>query len=318
LSPAPSASHSAPPSIWLVALCLAAVYIIWGTTYLAIKIAIVEAGPFFLLGTRLVVAGGSFLLALRAFGHPLPTPAQWKSAAILGFLMLVVGIGAVSVAEKSVSSGATVALISIQPLGTALWSVAFGRKPRRLEWVAIVIGVLGTLVMVVGQDFTASPFGTGLILFGVLSWTLAANLAGKLELPPGGMGFAAEMLVAGVVGLVVSIALGESWKLPSSPSVWWAWAYLVTFGSLIAFSAYRYLVDRVSPTLAATYAYVNPPVALFVGWWIGSEHFSVNTFIGLPIVLVAVALHAWSWKASRASAPAFASPGKTSTSTASS
>jgi len=294
--------------LWLVGLCLAAVYIIWGTTYLAIKIAIHETGPFFLLGTRLIVAGGGMMLVLRAAGTSLPTWKQWKSAAILGFLMLVIGIGGVSVAEKWVSSGAAVALISIQPLGTALWAVAFGRAPRRMEWLAIFIGVAGTLVMVMGQDFQASPLGTGLILFGVASWTLAANLAGRLELPPGAMGFAAEMLFAGVVGLLVSAALGESWALPHSPHVWAAWAYLVTFGSLIAFSAYRFLVDHVSPTLAATYAYVNPPVALFVGWWIGSEHFSANTFIGLPIVLLAVALHAWSWKMTRAQTPSTTQP----------
>ncbi len=113
---------------------------------------------------------------------------------------------------------------------------------------------------------------------------------------PARMGFAAEMLVGGIVALGVSAAFGERWHLPDTREVWAAWAYLVVFGSLIAFSAYRYLVDRVSPTLAATYAYVNPPVALFVGWWIGAEHFAPNTFIGLPIVLVAVGLHAWSWR----------------------
>jgi drug/metabolite transporter (DMT)-like permease len=294
----------------MVGACLAAVYIVWGTTYLAIKIGIEEVGPFFLLGTRLVVAGGVFLLALLAFGTPLPTRKQWLNAGLLGFLMLVVGIGCVSVAEQWVSSGAAVALISIQPLGTATWAVAFGRKPRALEWVAIFIGVAGTLVMVMGQDFQASPLGTGLILFGVLSWTLAANLAGRLDVPPGGMGFAAEMLVAGVISLVVSAALGEKWEIPDSARIWGAWAYLVVFGSLIAFSAYRYLVDRVSPTLAATYAYVNPPVALFVGWWLGSETFSPNTFIGLPVVLVAVALHAWSWKTSSSAASTAAVPGK--------
>jgi drug/metabolite transporter (DMT)-like permease len=150
--------------------------------------------------------------------------------------------------------------------------------------------------MVMGQDFQASPLGTGLILVGVACWTLAANLAGRLDMPDGAMGFAAEMLTAGVIALAVSAALGERWELPHTLRVWGAWAYLVVFGSLIAFSAYRYLVDRVSPTLAATYAYVNPPVALFVGWWLGSETFSANTFIGLPIVLVAVGLHAWVWK----------------------
>jgi len=288
----------------MVGACLAAVYIVWGTTYLAIKIGLEEVGPFFLLGTRLVVAGGALMLAMKAFGAPLPAPRQWAGAGLLGFLLLVVGIGCVSVAEKTVSSGAAVALISVQPLGTALWSVAFGRKPRPLEWVAISIGVVGTIVMVMGQDFQASPAGTALILVGVLSWTLASNLASKLDVPAGGMGFAAEMLIAGVIGLAVSAAFGEHWHLPRAPRVWGAWAYLVVFGSLIAFSAYRYLVDRVSPTLAATYAYVNPPVALFVGWWLGSEHFSANTFIGLPIVLVAVGLHAWSWKTSTSAATA--------------
>jgi drug/metabolite transporter (DMT)-like permease len=106
------------------------------------------------------------------------------------------------------------------------------------------------------------------------------------------------MLTAGIVALIVSAAFGEHWNLPTTIRVWSAWAYLVVFGSLIAFSAYRYVVDRVSATLATTYAYANPPVALFVGWWLGEEHFSANTFIGLPIVLIAVALHAWAWRIS--------------------
>jgi drug/metabolite transporter (DMT)-like permease len=101
------------------------------------------------------------------------------------------------------------------------------------------------------------------------------------------------MLSAGIIALIVSAALGEHWAVPAEPKLWWAWGYLVVFGSLIAFSAYRYVVERVSPTLAATYAYVNPPVALFVGWWLGHESFSSNVLVGLPIVLGAVALHAW-------------------------
>ena len=291
-------AHATRPSLLMVGLSLAAVYVVWGTTYLAIRIGLQELRPFFMLGTRLVVAGGGFLLVLWAFGTQLPTRKQWLNATVLGVLMLVVGIGCVSVAEQWVSSGAAVALISINPLCTALWAVFFGRRPRPLEWVAIFIGAGGTIVMVVGQDFQASLLGTALILIGVGSWTFGTNLAAKLDMPHGGMGFASEMLTAGVVAMLVSAAFGEHWTLPHTAQVWGAWAYLVVFGSLIAFSAYRYLVDRVSPTLAATYAYANPPVALFVGWWLGAEHFSANTFIGLPIVLVAVGLHAWSWKTS--------------------
>ena len=284
------------PPLAMVFACLAAVYIVWGTTYLAIKIGLEEAGPFFLLGTRLVVAGTVLLLAMKLAGARFPTPRQWMNAGLLGFLLLVVGIGSVSVAEKTVSSGAAVALISVQPLAAGMWGALFGRKPRMLEWAAIVVGVVGTIVMVLGQDFQASPGGTALILLGVVSWSFASNVASKLDVPHGAVGFGAEMLLGGIIALVVSAAFGEHWHLPTTPRVWGAWAYLVVFGSLIAFSAYRYLVDRVSPTLAATYAYVNPPVALFVGWWIGAEQFSANTFIGLPIVLVAVGLHAWSWR----------------------
>jgi len=300
----------------MVAACLVAVYIVWGTTYLAIKIGIEEIGPFFLLATRLIVAGGILLLVLKVMGTPLPTAKQWANSAFLGTLMLVIGIGCVSVAEQWVSSGAAVALISINPLATALWTVAFGKRPRALEWLAIFIGVVGTVVMVLGQDFQASLLGTGIILMGVSSWTLGTVLSTRLDVPTGGMGFAAEMLAAGLIALPVSAALGEDWNLPQTARVWSAWAYLVVFGSLIAFSAYRYLVERVSPTLAATYAYVNPPVALFVGWWLGAETFAVNTFIGLPIVLLAVALHAWSWKMSTAAAARPAAAGAAATTAA--
>ncbi len=290
--------NAARPPLLMVGLCLAAIYVVWGTTYLAIRIGLEELRPFYMLGTRLLVAGGGFLLVLMMLGTPLPTRKQWLNAALLGTLMLVIGIGCVSVAEQWVSSGAAVALISINPLCTALWQVLFGRKPTPLEWVAIVIGAVGTVVMVMGQDFQASLLGTAIILVGVACWTLGTSLAHKLDVPHGGMGFAAEMLTAGVIALVVSAAFGEQWNVPHTGHVWAAWGYLVVFGSLIAFSAYRYIVDRVSATLATTYAYANPPVALFVGRWIGEEHFSANTFIGLPIVLIAVALHAWAWRMS--------------------
>jgi drug/metabolite transporter (DMT)-like permease len=226
-------------------------------------------------------------------GAPLPTAKQWGGAALVGLLLLVIGNGAVSVAEHWVSSGATVALISTMPLATALWSGAFGEWPRRAEWIAIVLGGAGAAVMLLGRDLQASILGTLLILFGTASWSLGTVLSRRLDIPHGPTGFGAEMLSAGLVGLVVSAALGEHWSIPQAPHVWWAWGYLVVFGSLIAFSAYRFVVERVSPSLAATYAYINPPVALVVGWWLGNESFSANVLFGLPVVLVAVALHAW-------------------------
>jgi len=204
-----------------------------------------------------------------------------------------VGNGGVTVAERWVSSGATVALISATPLATALWSGAFGQWPHRWEWLAIGLGAVGAAVMLMSRDLHGSIPATALILLGITCWSLGTVLSRRLDVPHGPTGFGAEMLSAGVIALVLSAVLGEHWVLPAAPKFWWAWGYLVVFGSLIAFSAYRYVVERVSPTLAATYAYVNPPVALLVGWWLGDESFSASVLVGLPIVLSAVALLAW-------------------------
>ncbi len=286
-------SAAAKPAAWVVGACLLAVYIVWGTTYFAIKVAIEGIAPFFLVGTRFVAAG-VLLLGWQALrGAPAPTLKQWGGAAMVGFLLLVVGNGTVSVAEHWVSSGATVALISIMPLATALWSGAFGQWPRRAEWSAIALGGAGAVIMLLGRDLQGSLLGTLLILIGTTSWSLGTVLSRRLDIPHGPTGFGAEMLTAGLMGLAISAALGEHWSIPQAPRVLWAWGYLVVFGSLVAFSAYRFVVERVSPSLASTYAYVNPPVALAVGWWLGKETFSANVLFGLPVVLIAVALHAW-------------------------
>jgi drug/metabolite transporter (DMT)-like permease len=287
---------------WLIAACLFAVYVIWGTTYFAIKVGIEGVAPFFLVGTRFVLAGG-LLLAWQAIrGQPMPTLKQWGGATLIGFLLLVMGNGGVAIAERWVSSGATVALISVMPLATALWSGAFGQWPRRAEWVAIALGGVGAAVMLLGRDLQASLVGTLIILLGTSCWSLGTVLSRRLDIPHGPTGFGAEMLAAGTMALVISALLGDHWAVPHAPRVLWAWAYLVVFGSLIAFSAYRFVVERVAPTLAATYAYVNPPVALFVGWWLGHETFSLNVLFGLPIVLGSVALHAWIQTRDRAAA----------------
>ena len=305
----PPQVHQPRPSGWLIAGCLLSVYVIWGTTYFAIKVGIEGSPPFFLIGTRFLVAGG-ILLAWQALRRrPMPTARQWLGAALVGFLLLVVGNGGVAVAERWVSSGATVALISIMPLGTALWSGAFGEWPGRLEWAAIALGGVGAAVMLMGRDLQGSVAGTLVILLGITCWSLGTILSRRLDIPHGPTGFGAEMLTAGVLALGVSAALGERWTVPHSKPVLIAWAYLVVFGSLIAFSAYRFVVERVSPTLAATYAYVNPPVALVVGWWLGNESFSANILLGLPIVLCAVGLHAWiQARAASSAAPRYGAP----------
>jgi drug/metabolite transporter (DMT)-like permease len=285
--------HPIPPSPWMLIACLAAVYIIWGTTYFAIKVAITGVPPFLLVATRFLTAGGLLLGWQWLRGKPMPRPRQWLSAGIIGLLLLVAGNGSVTLAERWVSSGAAVALIAVMPLATALWSGLFGEWPHRLEWSAIVLGAVGAALMLTGRDLQASLAGTLIILGGVSCWSLGTVLSRRIDAPPGPSGFGAEMLVAGGVGLLISLALGERLHGPPPPRAVAAWLYLVVFGSIIAFSAYRYLVERVSATLAATYAYVNPPVGLLVGWSLGHESFSPQLLLGLPIVLAAVGLHAW-------------------------
>jgi drug/metabolite transporter (DMT)-like permease len=284
---------AAKTSLWVIGACLIIVYIVWGTTYFAIKVAIEGFAPFFMVGTRYTAAGAVLLGWQLLRGKPMPTLKQWRGAAVVGFLLLVIGNGLVAVAEHTVSSGATVALISLMPLATVLWSGAFGNWPRRAEWIAIAIGGAGAAIMLLGRDLQSSLSGTLFILLAEIAWSLGTVISRRLDIPHGPTGFGAEMFAAGLMGFIVSAALGEHWTVPDVAHVWWAWGYLVVFGSLIAFSAYRFVVERVSPTLASTYAYVNPPVGLIVGSWLGKETFSANVLIGLPVVLVAVALHAW-------------------------
>ena len=286
------AARSAP-STASIAACLAALYVIWGTTYFAIKVAITGLAPFFIVGTRFTTAGLAVLAWQALRGERLPTARQWRAAALIGFLLLVVGNGSVTIAEHWVSSGATVALGSILPLATALWSGVFGRWPHRKEWAAIALGAVGAAIMLTGRDLSANLEGTLIILLGVTSWSFGTVVSRHIAVPKGPTGFGAELLAAGIMGLVLSLALREPWNLPHAASVWCAWGYLVVFGSLVGFSAFRYLVERVSPTLASTYAYVNPPVALLVGWGLGDETFSPSLLVGLPVVLASVGLHAW-------------------------
>ena len=290
--PAPATAYPRP-SLSAILACLFALYILWGTTYFAIKVAITGFATFFFVGTRFVVAGGLILLWQRLRGAPMPTWPQWRGAAVIGCLLLLIGNGTVAMGEQWVSSGVAVALVSSLPLTTAAWSCLFGERPARLEWLAMGVGTLGIAVMLLGHDLQASPLGVAVLLGGSMCWALGTVLARRLDVPPGATGFGAEMFCAGIAGFIVSALAHESWTFPVAVRPWAAWGYLVVFGSLIGFSAFRFLVERVSATLATSYAYVNPPVALFIGWWLGHERFSMPLLLGLPIVLGAVGLQTW-------------------------
>jgi len=285
--PAPSARIDAR-----VVAALATVYLVWGTTYLAIRFALDGFAPFWQMASRFAVAGGVLYAWLALRGATRPTPRQWRDATVVGALMLGGGMGLVATGQQWISSGATTVLIAVMPVWLALWQGAFGRWPVRRDWLGIALGTAGVAVLASGAEFRASPAGLASIVGATLCWSLGSLLSTRLDVPKGAMGFAAEMLGGCVVLLALSALAGEAWTMPwdAPPRALAAWTYLVVAGSLVAFSAYMFLMATVRPALAASYTYVNPAVALLVGAWLGGESVAPQTLLALPVILAAVAI----------------------------
>ncbi len=282
--------RSAPLSTTIL-VCLGATWLIWGSTYLTIRFALAGFAPFFLMATRFIVAGGALLLWQMARGAPLPTAREWRNAAIIGTLMLGGGMGGTAYAEQSVASGLVVAFIAVTPLLLVLINMAFRIFPRRSELLAVCVGLLGVLMLTRGAGFNASPGGLTAICVGCAGWSLGSVLSQRrLTLAPGATGFASEMLCGGAALLLVSALTGESWQLPSQATPWLAWAYLVVFGSLIAFNAYMLLLARTSTSLASSYTLVNPVVGLLLGVSLGHETVTTWEWSSAGVVMFAVAL----------------------------
>jgi drug/metabolite transporter (DMT)-like permease len=289
-TPAPSLSPSAGDA--RVAAALATVYVVWGTTYLAIKFALVSFAPFWQMASRFVAAGGLLFAWLALRGTPLPTARQWRDSTLVGALMLGGGMGLVATGQQWISSGATTVLIAVMPVWLALWQGVFGRWPGRRDWLGIALGTVGVAILSSGAEFRASPLGLASIVGATLCWSLGSMLSTRLDVPKGPMGFAAEMLGGAAALLALSALAGEPWTMPwdAAPKALAAWAYLVVAGSLVAFSAYMFLMAHVRPALAGSYAYVNPAVALGVGAWLGAETVAPQTLVALPVILAAVAI----------------------------
>ena len=290
------------PSATLIAAALAAVYLIWGSTYLAIRFALVSFPPFFQMGSRFIVAGALLMMFLKLRSAKLPTPTEesnspppqaqtwyWRNALIIGTLMLGGGMGLLGVAAQTIGSGLIATFIAIVPMMVALLGLAFGKRPSRLEIVGMLIGFGGVIFLLQGKSFNASTVGL-LAMFGAtLSWSVGSVLqTTKLPLAPGAVGFASEMLCGGAVLLLLSLALGESVSMPLNARALLAWGYLVVFGSLIAFSAYLFLLANVSAALATSYAFVNPVIALFLGVWLGGEVVQKNEWLACAVILFGV------------------------------
>ncbi|OLS63838.1 drug/metabolite exporter YedA [Pseudomonas putida] len=278
-------------STWMLIGAFLALYLVWGSTYLAIRIGVESWPPMLMAGFRFIIAGGLMYGFLRWRGVPAPTWQQWKAAGAIGFLLLSCGNGGVTVAEHAgVASGVATLAVATVPLFTLLFGLFWGHRNTRLEWAGIFMGLAGIGLLNLGSNLQASPMGAALILFAAASWAFGSVWSKSLPLPQGPMASAAEMLVGGLVLLAGSFFSGERLTQMPTAAGWGALAYLVVFGSIIAFSAYMYLLKHVRPAAATSYAYVNPAVAVMLGILFAGEEIGAEECLAMAVIIGAVVL----------------------------
>lgn len=283
---------------FLVLLSLLALYIIWGSTYLAMGIALKGFPPFLMASVRFLVAGGLLYPIMRLRGTPAPTRKEWIGAIVIGVLLLVGGNGGVAFAEQWVATGLAAVALAAIPLWTALFAGLWGRWPTRLEWLGLAVGFAGVLMLNVGNGVWANPIGAVALLLAPIAWALGSAWSRHIALPGGLMSSASQMLAGGAVLLVLSLSLREHAPNLAIGQSLWAIGFLIVFGSLIAFSAYGYLLRHVRPALATSYAYVNPMVAVGLGILLDGEHLTPLEAVAIMITLVGVVLVSLGRKAS--------------------
>ncbi|WP_264776787.1 drug/metabolite exporter YedA [Deinococcus aetherius] len=274
-----------------VLLCLALVYVVWGSTYFGIKVAIGSLPPLGMLATRFLVAGVLLYAFLRGRGVPAPSRREWAASAAVGLLLLGGGTGLVTLAERDASSSVAALVLAVSPLFAALFARLWGERTSGREWLGIGVGLVGIALLNVGE-LHATPLAALLLILAPLCWTFGSQWSRHLPLPAGLMGSAAEMVTGGVLLALLSVLFGERWGTPTAASLG-ALAYLIVFGSLVAYSAYMYLVAHTRPALATSYAYVNPVVAVLLGVGLGGETLTGLGWAALGVILTGVALVAW-------------------------
>jgi drug/metabolite transporter (DMT)-like permease len=271
-------------------LAFLAVYLVWGSTYLAIRFGVESWPPFMMSGLRFMVAGLLLLAWSKYRGEPLPKAGEWLNSLLVGALLITVGNGIVSCAERSVASAVAALGVAVVPLFTLVFSQIWGHRNTRLEWLGILLGLGGILLLNLGHNLRADPLGGALLLLAACGWAFGSVWSKHLQLPKGTMGMAAQMFMGGAASMTVSVVLGERLEAMPTLKSWLAILYLTTFGSLVAFSAYLYLWHRVRPAAATSYAYVNPAVAMVLGIWLANERMGLNEWLALAVIVGAVVL----------------------------
>jgi drug/metabolite transporter (DMT)-like permease len=281
-----------------VAAAFLTVYVVWGSTYLGIKIAIETLPPLLMAGARFVIAGALMHLVLRARGIRLEGALHWRNAAIVGVALLAGGNGGVTWAERTIPSGVAALVIGSAPLWFAVidWLRPGGSRPAARTWAGIAIGFAGVVMLVwPGVKFGGlDPWGIALLLVACVSWASGSIFSKQAPRPGSALAaIAAQMWLGGAALLLASVVAGEwgrfDWRQVSARSAG-AMAYLIVVGSWLGFSAYIWLLKVSTPTKVSSYAYVNPIVAVFLGWAVLGETVSSRMLWAAAVILVGVAV----------------------------
>ncbi len=301
VSARPAPGSGSPAAVWSA---MTIVYLVWGSTYLAIALVIDTMPPLVALGTRFLAAAAvlaAFVVVRRGRSVLAVTRAELASSVLIGVLLLGVGMGVLAIAEKYVPTGVAALIVAVVPLWIVLLRAATGDRPPWVTWVGVTVGMIGIALLVLpgSHDDAGSPAAGQRMLWSVLMlvstfcWALGTFLQPRIPTPRDPLTLTTyEMLTGGVVLTVVGLARGErlSDMAAASASSWWGWVYLVTFGSLLAFTAFVWVAGHAPVSLVATYAFVNPVVAVLLGWWFRGESLTLGLLVGAAVVVVGVAL----------------------------
>ena len=285
---------------WKTLLAFAIIYIVWGSTFLAIRIGVKELPPFLFASARFTAAGAALFGWTMARGETLPAGREWRSIGIIALLIFVIDYGLLFWAEQKVPSGVAAVMMATIPAFMAVSEIIFLRTLKmtlRLA-IALLIGIAGVAVLMSHSlnlgGAAIDNLGAAALIVGAVSWSIASVLSKKLPLPQSKVvSSGAQMLAGGVMLAVVAAAHGElSGFHPQAVSraAWVALAYLILMGSIVGFTAYVWLIHHESATKVGTYAYVNPVVAVLLGYFAGGETIGTRTVVGTLCVLISVAV----------------------------
>ena len=294
-TPTPDRSRS---ELWLILIAFAITYFVWGSTYLAHWWAVHSIPPFLLAGGRFTFAGLLMYGIGRAMGQARVTAKHWRNATFAGFLLFVVGNGALVWALQYIDSGIVALMVAFEPLMVVgfQWKMQ-SRRPGWTTLFGIVLGIVGMGLLVGQPDFVSDPhwmYALIAIFIGMIGWAYVSVWLTEAEMPNSIFQTAAlQMLTGGVILLVIAVFHGDMQAFRFAevpPKAWWSLGYLILGGSILAFTAFNYLLKKVATEKVVTNTYVNPVVALFLGWWLNSEHISDQSLLASVLLLGGVVL----------------------------